>query len=521
MSWHPTALNVSFLTLAGLGAVSCRPDRPGRPRDPRHPAGRRAGGRPPRRRGGAAHRSPGVRRPAVRGRARHRHTHAPGRRAGAARGAAGAAAAARASRARPPSRVLHAAGGRGDPLGDGAPVRGTSAPAAWPVRTCASGDRWDSRRPRHAIARRKRWPSIPIWSRYAICPGRCARRPSSETTCRRRRARASSPGDIRPFAPGDHVRHVNWRATLRLDTLHVTQHHRERNADVVLLLDTLSDVGRDGGHGRRRRRAGGGHAGAALSGPEGSRRSDRVRRPASLGAARLRPRTAPAPARHAPGRLGRLHVRDARRRPRPPARSCRPRRWSSRSARCSTRASCGPRATSRPALRPRGHRGLAGGGGPRGRPPEPGRRRGRAALGPGAPRAARGAPPRRADHLDWDGVRTARCGPGLAAAAASTARARGMIRLAAAALVTVLVGIPLAILPAAPVTWLRWSRSHRHHRRARPVGRAGDGRRIARADRVRRRTRAGQAGGRSHGLRRPRHHARAPAGARPLRPPHR
>ncbi len=55
------------------------------------------------------------------------------------------------------------------------------------------------------------------------------------------------PGDIRPFAPGDHVRHVNWRATLRLGTLHVTQHHRERNADVVLLLDSLSEVGAHGG----------------------------------------------------------------------------------------------------------------------------------------------------------------------------------------------------------------------------------------------------------------------------------
>jgi uncharacterized protein (DUF58 family) len=51
------------------------------------------------------------------------------------------------------------------------------------------------------------------------------------------------PGDIRPFVPGDQVRHVNWRATQRLGALHVTQHHRERNADVVLLLDTLSDVG--------------------------------------------------------------------------------------------------------------------------------------------------------------------------------------------------------------------------------------------------------------------------------------
>ena len=54
------------------------------------------------------------------------------------------------------------------------------------------------------------------------------------------------PGDIRPFIPGDLVRHVNWRATLRLGTLHVTQHHPERNADVVLLLDTLSDVGPGG-----------------------------------------------------------------------------------------------------------------------------------------------------------------------------------------------------------------------------------------------------------------------------------
>jgi uncharacterized protein (DUF58 family) len=54
------------------------------------------------------------------------------------------------------------------------------------------------------------------------------------------------PGEIRPFAPGDHIRHVNWRATVRLGTLHVTQHHRERNADVVLLIDSLSDVGADG-----------------------------------------------------------------------------------------------------------------------------------------------------------------------------------------------------------------------------------------------------------------------------------
>jgi uncharacterized protein (DUF58 family) len=51
------------------------------------------------------------------------------------------------------------------------------------------------------------------------------------------------PGDIREFAPGDRVKQVNWRASLRLGKLYVTQHHRERNADVVLMLDTLGEVG--------------------------------------------------------------------------------------------------------------------------------------------------------------------------------------------------------------------------------------------------------------------------------------
>jgi uncharacterized protein (DUF58 family) len=51
------------------------------------------------------------------------------------------------------------------------------------------------------------------------------------------------PGDIRQFAPGDRVRHVNWRASLRLGALFVTQRQRERNADIVLMLDTLAAVG--------------------------------------------------------------------------------------------------------------------------------------------------------------------------------------------------------------------------------------------------------------------------------------
>lgn len=51
------------------------------------------------------------------------------------------------------------------------------------------------------------------------------------------------PGDIRAFVPGDRVRHINWPVSLRLGSLHVTQFHREQNADIVLLLDTLAETG--------------------------------------------------------------------------------------------------------------------------------------------------------------------------------------------------------------------------------------------------------------------------------------
>lgn len=45
----------------------------------------------------------------------------------------------------------------------------------------------------------------------------------------------------RPFQPGDRARKVNWRATARRGEPMVTERHVERNADVVLFVDTLSD----------------------------------------------------------------------------------------------------------------------------------------------------------------------------------------------------------------------------------------------------------------------------------------
>ncbi|MEV0679953.1 DUF58 domain-containing protein [Actinosynnema sp. NPDC050436] len=65
--------------------------------------------------------------------------------------------------------------------------------------------------------------------------------------------RAWRPGDsvelrdIRAFQPGDRLRRVDWRVSLRAGTLHVREHHAEADADVVLALDTRLDVEQDVG----------------------------------------------------------------------------------------------------------------------------------------------------------------------------------------------------------------------------------------------------------------------------------
>jgi uncharacterized protein (DUF58 family) len=59
-------------------------------------------------------------------------------------------------------------------------------------------------------------------------------------------ARAKGDGiefsEIRPFVPGDRVRRINWHASARRGELVVNELHPERNADVILLLDTFSEA---------------------------------------------------------------------------------------------------------------------------------------------------------------------------------------------------------------------------------------------------------------------------------------
>jgi uncharacterized protein (DUF58 family) len=59
-------------------------------------------------------------------------------------------------------------------------------------------------------------------------------------------ARAKGEGiefaDLRPFVTGDAVRNVNWRASARRGELYVNERQAERNADVVLFLDSFAEV---------------------------------------------------------------------------------------------------------------------------------------------------------------------------------------------------------------------------------------------------------------------------------------
>ena len=52
--------------------------------------------------------------------------------------------------------------------------------------------------------------------------------------------------DLRPFVPGDRLRYVNWRASARRGELWVNEHHAERNADVVVFLDSFAEMRRGG-----------------------------------------------------------------------------------------------------------------------------------------------------------------------------------------------------------------------------------------------------------------------------------
>ncbi|HLT11895.1 MAG TPA: DUF58 domain-containing protein [Micromonosporaceae bacterium] len=63
----------------------------------------------------------------------------------------------------------------------------------------------------------------------------------------RRTGEGGELAGVRPYGPGDRLRRVDWRVTLRTRELHVAQTLSDRDAAVVVLLDVLHEAGRSQG----------------------------------------------------------------------------------------------------------------------------------------------------------------------------------------------------------------------------------------------------------------------------------
>jgi uncharacterized protein (DUF58 family) len=63
----------------------------------------------------------------------------------------------------------------------------------------------------------------------------------------RRAGSGTEFSSIRPFAPGDRLRRVQWRVSLRTGTLHVTSAVAEEDSSVLLIVDSGIEVGASGG----------------------------------------------------------------------------------------------------------------------------------------------------------------------------------------------------------------------------------------------------------------------------------
>ncbi len=48
---------------------------------------------------------------------------------------------------------------------------------------------------------------------------------------------------IRPFTPGDRLRRVHWRVSLRTGALHVTSTHSEQDSSILMVVDAVADLG--------------------------------------------------------------------------------------------------------------------------------------------------------------------------------------------------------------------------------------------------------------------------------------
>jgi uncharacterized protein (DUF58 family) len=74
-----------------------------------------------------------------------------------------------------------------------------------------------------------------------LLPPAAARAALGAHSARRRSGDGYDFAEIRSYQPGDRLRDLNWRATLRRGEPHVNRRHPERSGDVVIVLDAFPD----------------------------------------------------------------------------------------------------------------------------------------------------------------------------------------------------------------------------------------------------------------------------------------
>ena len=111
------------------------------------------------------------------------------------------------------------------------------------LRSYAPGRLFYRERSEQHVARLEVYPAFQQ-TRRAIVP------PRSQVFSGNLVSRTAGEGiefaEVRSFVPGDRIRRVNWRVSARRQVLAANVAHQERNADVVILIDTFASIGRRG-----------------------------------------------------------------------------------------------------------------------------------------------------------------------------------------------------------------------------------------------------------------------------------
>jgi uncharacterized protein (DUF58 family) len=100
---------------------------------------------------------------------------------------------------------------------------------------------WETRVDRRSLLR-----VYPLPEALRSLVGPMATQPFAGNEVARQKGEGLEFADLREFLPGDRVRSINWRASARRDALVVNERHPERNADVILFLDTFADARAEG-----------------------------------------------------------------------------------------------------------------------------------------------------------------------------------------------------------------------------------------------------------------------------------